>query len=561
MRFFSRLSIGQRLNSIFVVLGAVTILLSAVAGWSIYTLGQLSLRVESAENGRFALKAIDGLIYRTVMESRGIYMSSKPDVLERFAKGQDAALKDIDGVVERWRKTVTDDVREDFERVAKGVKVFNDFRYELSRIGREKGNEAARVVGDAEPTRIARQALNKEMDALAKRYDQLRGDLGNAVEAVYARMLFFIAFGVVSSLATIVVGMLIVARTVVRPLERLSGVMGRVVDGETAIEVAYTDRGDEVGRMARSLDVFRKAMAERALFADKDNRQRQEREARQQAIEEQIARFREAVGGDFNQMSLAIDGMVTTAGQLNQVSLRASSHASSMAGSTRDTSSNVSTVAAAAEELSVSVQTISERVKHSNSVVSRASVVAGETTGKIGELASAADKIGNVVNLIQAIAAQTNLLALNATIEAARAGEAGKGFAVVASEVKSLASQTARATEEIAAQISGIQSSTNDVVSAIDSIVATLSEIDQVSREIGASVEEQGAATSEISRNAQSAAAGTVSLASDVDEVTTTVGETESAARSVRVASESLAGQAQRLKSAIDGFLNGVAAA
>lgn len=561
MRFFSRLSIGQRLNSIFVVLGAVTILLSAVAGWSIYTLGQLSLRVESAENGRFALKAIDGLIYRTVMESRGIYMSSKPDVLERFAKGQDAALKDIDGVVERWRKTVTDDVREDFERVAKGVKVFNDFRYELSRIGREKGNEAARVVGDAEPTRIARQALNKEMDALAKRYDQLRGDLGEAVEAVYARMLFFIVFGVVSTLATIAVGMLIVARTVVRPLERLSGVMGRVVDGETAVEVAYTDRGDEVGRMARSLDVFRSAMAERAAFADKDNRQRQEREARQASIDEQIARFREAVEGDFSQMSLAIDGMVTTAGQLNQVSLRASSHASSMAGSTRDTSSNVSTVAAAAEELSVSVQTISERVKHSNSVVSRASVVAGDTTGKIGELAAAADKIGNVVNLIQAIAAQTNLLALNATIEAARAGEAGKGFAVVASEVKTLASQTAKATEDISGHIGRIQESTSEVVTAIEGITTTLGEIRDVSQSISLSVEEQGVATAEISRNAQSAADGTSALTEDVDDVASTVRDAEGAARSVRSVSDELSREAGTLRLAVDEFLTRVRAA
>lgn len=560
MKILSRLSIGHRLYLIFVIFGTVSIVLSAVAGWSIYTLDRLNQRVEAAENGRFSLQALDGLIYKTVMESRGIYMSAKPDVLERFAKGQNAALKDMDGLIERWRKTVTEDVQADFERVAKGVIVFRDFRFDLARVGLEKGNDAARVIGDSEAARSARQTLNKEMDALAKRYDKQREELGEAVEAVYRQMLFFSILGAISTLLTLVVGVLIVSRTVVRPLEALSAIMGRVVNGESAIEVAFTERTDEVGRMARSLDVFRQAMSDRAAFAERGSLAQKEREARQKTIDSEIAGFRAAVAESFSSMTQAIEGMMSTSGRLNDVSQRASNHSSAMANSTRDTSSNVSTVAAAAEELSVSVQTIAGSVQRSNVVVARASSVAGETTGKITALAGAADKIGSVVNLIQAIAAQTNLLALNATIEAARAGEAGKGFAVVAAEVKGLAAQTAKATEEISSQISGIQGSTNEVVSAIDSIVATLSEIDQVSREIGASVEEQGQATSEISRNAQSAATGTVSLAKDVDDVTATVGETEEAARSVRSAADSLAKQAHALKSSIDGFLQRVAA-
>lgn len=396
------------------------------------------------------------------------------------------------------------------------------------------------------------------------------GNVIGALAAAYPRadylMLREKAIEFLTMVAAIITGLLalivfFVVRRQLRPLSRVGQSIEALANGDLEQSSNLGGRKDEIGAMARSVDVFRQALVEREVLSARDGEAQTLREARQQGIDREIASFRNTVNSAFGEMTQAINGMMTTSGRLNDVAHRAAGHSSAMTNSTRDTSSNVSTVAAAAEELSVSVQTISDRVQHSNAVVARASAVAGDTTTKISELAGAADKIGNVVNLIQAIAAQTNLLALNATIEAARAGEAGKGFAVVATEVKGLAAQTAKATEEIAAQISGIQSSTNDVVGAIDSIVATLGEIDQVSREIGVSVEEQGAATSEISRNAQSAASGTVALASDVKDVTATVSETEDAARSVRVAADALAGQATSLKSSIDGFLGRVAAA
>ena len=558
MSILSRLSIGQRLNFIFILLGVVTVVLAIAITGSINAVLSYEALEDSAERGRSALQRIDGLVYKTVMDSRGVYMSADRAKLTNFAKAQNATLKQLEGVIDQWRGSVTDGLRRDFDRVVAATKVFIDFRIELARVGVEQGNEAARVVGDNDQNRSARQALNKEMETLAKKYDVLTQEAAEMSEMTF-RWLNILGVGVtVMSFLTIVFGMWMVRRKVVRPLRYITQTMSDVAKGEVDVTIEHVGRKDEIGAIARALEVFRSTMAERSRFASQEQQVRAERETRQKAIEQEIERFRGASGDGFAAMARVVDTMVETSKNLAVSSERAASRSSHMSTSMIETSSNVATVAAAAEELSVSVNQINERVSRSREVVERASVAAATTADKIAQLTTAASKIGEVVTLIQAIAAQTNLLALNATIEAARAGEAGKGFAVVASEVKTLASQTAKATEDISGHIGRIQDSTGEVVTAIEGITMTLGEIREVSQSISISVEEQGVATAEISRNAQGAAEGTSALTGDVDDVAVTVREAEGAARSVRSVSDELSREAGTLRSAVEDFLKRV---
>ncbi|MGE0847352.1 MAG: methyl-accepting chemotaxis protein, partial [Flavobacteriaceae bacterium] len=343
-------------------------------------------------------------------------------------------------------------------------------------------------------------------------------------------------------------------RRLLRPVPALSAVMEKLAADETDVEVPYTGREDEVGAMARTVQVFRDNAVERARLQSTSEDERRAREERQKRIESLIAGFRGSVADMLQQVGSATGEMEQTAQALSGIADDTNGRASAATSASEEASSNVQTVASAAEELASSIGEINRQVSQASDIVRHASQNTEATNDKVSGLAAAAQKIGDVVSLIQDIAEQTNLLALNATIEAARAGEMGKGFAVVASEVKSLANQTARATEDISAQIAAIQSSTGE-------IARTMAEVDQYTSAIAASVEEQGAATAEISRNAQEAAAGTQDVAQNVAGVTAAAGETQQTAGQVSAATAQLAAQAARLREEIDTFLNEVAAA
>jgi methyl-accepting chemotaxis protein len=248
------------------------------------------------------------------------------------------------------------------------------------------------------------------------------------------------------------------------------------------------------------------------------------------------------------------DTMRSTAQTLTGVASNAADQTGSAALASDDTANNVNTVAAASEELTTSIEEIARHVAQATTVVREAGATTEASAAEIEGLATAAQRIGAVVDLIQAIAAQTNLLALNATIEAARAGEAGKGFAVVAQEVKSLANQTAKATEEIAQHVAGIQTSTRSAVEAVRHVAASMQQIENVTTAIASAVEEQGAATHEISRNANLAAQGTKTLADNIATVNGSIGETTRSAGSVLDVSQSLSAEATRLTEEVQNF-------
>ncbi|MEO1199535.1 MAG: cache domain-containing protein [Pseudomonadota bacterium] len=354
---------------------------------------------------------------------------------------------------------------------------------------------------------------------------------------------------------------MVIASSITRPLSRLATTMDALADGNVDVTIEGTERRDEIGPMARAVEAFRHGMAERArleLQAEQDGETQRMRQVR---IEELIGDFRTASQDALAHVLKNTDAMRQSADMMTDMSRQTSERAEGAKGASDVASSNVQTVAAAAEELAATISEIAGKVAETTETVSRVATMTTDANHKVGSLAEAAQKIGDVVRLISDIAEQTNLLALNATIEAARAGEAGRGFAVVASEVKSLANQTAKATEEISSQINAVQGSTSDAVRAIEAISSVMADVDETTAAIAAAVEEQGAATTEISRNAQLAADGTRNVVENTEGVTRDAENTAHSASEVLSASRTVEEQTLALREEVGRFLDGVAAA
>ena len=350
----------------------------------------------------------------------------------------------------------------------------------------------------------------------------------------------------------------IIGRGISVPVMSLAGVMRRLSNGERDVDVVGANRKDEVGQMANALQVFKENMiaAERLRAEQQIEQDRQIERARRMG--EEVSKFDKVIAEVVDAVSSAATELQGTAQSLAATAEETAQQSNTVSAAAEEMTQNVQTVASATEELSASIHEISGQVTESNKIVGQAVTQAGDTNAQVKQLAEAAQRIGDVVVLISDIAGQTNLLALNATIEAARAGEAGKGFAVVASEVKQLATQTARATEEIGTQIRAIQSSTESSAGAIQSITHTITRVSEISSAIAAAVEEQGAATQEISRNVQQAAAGTSEVTSNSAGVTEASQQTSAASSQVLTAASELSRYGATLRSEVDNFLHTV---
>ena len=352
----------------------------------------------------------------------------------------------------------------------------------------------------------------------------------------------------------------LLARGISRPLATLRQAMLDLAEGHASAAQIDVQRSDEIGEMARAVLVFRENAEKRAQLEAQAEADRAARAERQGRVEGAIGEFRGDMAKVLDSFGLNVSGLESTAKTLSAVSEGASEQAVSAASAAEEAAGNVGSVASAVEELGSSVQEIARQVVQANEVITRAANLAVKSNDQVGALAASAQKIGQVVELINSIASQTNLLALNATIEAARAGDAGRGFAVVASEVKTLASQTARATEEIAAQVAGIQQATTDAVQAIGSISGTMGEVQRFTASISAAIEQQGAATQEISRNIAEASAGTEMVARNVAGVTSAIGEAHRSSGQVLTSGGELANAASNLQTSVETFLHKVAA-
>lgn len=349
---------------------------------------------------------------------------------------------------------------------------------------------------------------------------------------------------------------------IARPIRRIGDVLLQLASGNKAVEIPYTRRGDEVGDNARAAQTFKENLIRiEQMEVEQKNQEAAAAAQRKEEMTQLAGVFEAAVGGIIGSVSAASQQLEAAAGTLSGTAEETQQLSGMVAAASEEASTNVGAVASAAEEMSTSVVEIGRQVHDSSRIASEAVRQAERTDIRINELLKAAGRIGDVVKLITAIAEQTNLLALNATIEAARAGESGRGFAVVASEVKALAAQTARATEEISAQIAGMQSATEDSVGAIKEISTTIGRISDISTTIAATIEEQGAATAEIARNVSEAAKGTVEVADKIAQVSHGASATGAASGQVLASARSLSSESSRLKTEVEKFLNTVRAA
>jgi methyl-accepting chemotaxis protein len=342
--------------------------------------------------------------------------------------------------------------------------------------------------------------------------------------------------------------------SIVAPMQALAG-------GDLTAHVPHQGEKTEIGAMADTLQVFKKALVAKKAADEAAAKDAQAKIERGHRVDTITRDFESMIGEIVNTVSSASSQLEASAGTLSTTAQRSKELATSVSAASEEATANVQSVASSTEEMASSITEISRRVQESARMANEAVGQARSTTGRVSELSKAATRIGDVVELINTIAGQTNLLALNATIEAARAGEAGRGFAVVASEVKALAEQTAKATGEIGQQITGIQAATHESVNAIKEISGTIEKLSEISSTIASAVEEQGAATQEISRNVQQAAQGTQQVTSSITDVQRGATETGSASSQVLSAAKSLSGDSGRLRAEVSKFLTSVRAA
>jgi len=408
---------------------------------------------------------------------------------------------------------------------------------------------------------IQRQ-LDQSVSVLVNETEQrMKRGTGELVGQLDRNRTLLLVVAVASLLAAGAIGVFYVQRSLVRRLTSVGDAMRRLSSGETELAVPAVKDKDEIGEMARSLEVFRAGELDRRNMAAREQAEQAAARERAAAIEQLIVDFRAKVTGVLSAVSDNVGRMENTARTLSRISGDADTQARAASSSSEQTSSNVQGVAAATEELGASVREISGQASQARHVVEKAAGIARSADQLVGQLSQGADRIGDVVKLIRAIAEQTNLLALNATIESARAGEAGKGFAVVAQEVKALAGQTAKATEEIGQQIGAIQGSTEQAVEAIRQISKVMDEINGFTTTIATAVEEQSASTSQIGQNIQQAADGARGVAGNIATVAEAIGETTRSAGAVLDSANALSSQAGTLQNAVDDFVKRVASA
>ncbi|NKE47066.1 HAMP domain-containing protein [Roseomonas frigidaquae] len=492
-------------------------------------------------------------------------LEDAPEGLPPLETTIDGLLAEIErraGLMERSGEGIATRIVAETRQTTTRIRRLASRIYAVKRAAAPGHSEAIEALWASPEGRAAVQGLYDRIAEFAQTLrDQVRRD-SRAMADSGERTAMFVLGGIALLLLAVALGVVaFVQRSVVRPITELEAAMARIRDGDDTSPVQGAERRDEVGRMAASLLRLRDGLA-----AGRRAREAQEAAAKVQVeragrIDALVRGFEAEATEVLVQVSAAATQLDATAGEMGRTAEQGATQATGVAAAAEQASANVQTVAASAEEMASSIAEVARQVAESARVANQAAEEARATDHAVASLATGAQKIGDVVRLIGDIASQTNLLALNATIEAARAGEAGKGFAVVASEVKTLAAQTAKATEEIAGQIGQMQAETQAAVAAIQGIARTVQSLNGIAAQVAAAAEEQAATTQEIGRSVAEAASGTQNASRNAAGLAAGAERTSQAANDVRSASGVLSRQSEGLRSQVDSFLSGIRAA
>jgi methyl-accepting chemotaxis protein len=568
------MSLLARVKIMTKILAVIMLLAAVAAGTSWLGIRAMSSMNDDAETmastakrALEAARASTSLITLSSAEFQ-VALDPRPENRAIVHKLVDEQIKLFKERVEDFSKTRDEKTRAMMPAIKEAMAAYEKDMEKTLRLADETrdvqlSEQVERLRTSAMSSQVAAVKLRAELRAAAEQLDNRVNEFAKQASEEYLatsnQLMIVAAIGIILG---VLAGYLIAQSGIVKPINLLKSVMEAFAHNKLTAEVPGTDRRDELGDIARTVEVFKKNGLEvERMRADQLVTEKRNTEQRKADMYKLADDFEGAVGEIIETVSSASTELEASASTLTSTAERAQELTTMVAAASEEASTNVQSVASATEELTSSVNEISRQVQESARMAGEAVDQARKTNDRVGELSKAAARIGDVVELINTIAGQTNLLALNATIEAARAGEAGRGFAVVASEVKALAEQTAKATGEIGQQISGIQAATQESVGAIKEISGTIERLSEISSTIAAAVEEQGAATQEISRNVQQAALGTQQVSSNITDVQRGASETGSASSQVLSAAQSLSGDSNRLKLEVGKFLHSVRAA
>ncbi|XYD10554.1 methyl-accepting chemotaxis protein [Methylobacterium sp. NMS12] len=556
------MKIGGKLLSF---VGACSLTTLVVAGVSVATLKSFErslTRVESASVRALDAANFNRLAAEVTMDSRGVYASADRAEAAKYTAGIRKGLAEMDALRADWAPRVTEAERPLFETMSRNADAFRTLRGAVADAGDATGPKAAAELGFNDANRANRKAFQASIDALVK---QGRGEMAAIkadTQALFeTRTLLLLGLALIGTVICCALGLLVGQRQIARPLRAVSDAIQRLSRGDLTLPAVKPGR-DEIGAIWTSMQVFGDTMREAETLRHEHERMQADTATRKRTEMAGLAeRFQGSIGGLVEHLAGAAAGLERAAATMAGNAEHAGTQSQSVTRAAETTAHNVEAVAAATEELAATASEIGVQVTQTSTAAESAVEATRRTRASVQALARSADGIGQVVSLISTIAGQTNLLALNATIEAARAGEAGRGFAVVATEVKDLATQTAKATEEIAGQIAAMRTATHEAVAAIEEIGGTIEQVHGIALGVAAAVEEQQLATQEIARSVSEAASGTRAVTDTMALVLGAARETGASAAEVLDAAADIARRSNGLGGEVAGFVAQVRAA
>jgi methyl-accepting chemotaxis protein len=556
------MTIKTKILAFVLACGAMTLL---VAGVGISTLSTFNGAME--ESRLAARRALDAanfnrLVTAVSLESRGVYAAKDTGDAVKYADRMRQNLNAMNALLAEWGRRIPADERAAFERVVQGAAAFTTLRQEIARLGTEVAPKAAADQGFNEANRANRQAFQDAIDGLVASGRAHVEAIDDAADALYAeRLKLLLALAIGGTLGCMLIGGIVGHRQIAAPLAGVTAAIQRLSQGDLHLP-ATTPRRDEIGAIWSSMHIFAQSMRDAETLRATQDEAASLASARRRAERSDLAdQFQGSVGALVGDLSDAAAAMEETARAMSASAEQANRQSAAVMRAAQETAQNVQSVAAATEELAATANEIGQQVSQTSAAAAGAVESSRRTNARVEALAEGAARIGDVVALISSIAGQTNLLALNATIEAARAGEAGRGFAVVAAEVKGLAAQTAKATDEITAQIAMIQNATRDTVEAINEIGLTIGSVHSIAVGVAAAVEEQQVATQEIARSVSDAARGTQNVTDTMAEVQGAAVEVGAGAAQVLGSAAELARRSLSLNGEVSRFVGSIRAA